>query len=207
MFEMRAVKRALISLLAVVPAMLFQVPGQVKTQQRVTPAADSPTTHKTDWSPMALGEPLTARPEFGFTTTGRPMMSCPDNIPLTEELAMRELREILRLRKSGVHFDYYMMDAFWFDPDGGYRTWRKPNWPDGPDQVDRRLPEAAGIKPGLWFSTSTLVKINAAPQWRASVIPQGGRDVVRRWAFLADFMSVLQFWYDRGVRAFKFDLT
>ncbi len=26
-----------------------------------------------------------------------------------------------------------MMDAFWFAPDGGYRVWRKPNWPNGPD--------------------------------------------------------------------------
>jgi hypothetical protein len=28
---------------------------------------------------------------------------------------MRELDEILRLREFGVHFDYYMMDAFWYD--------------------------------------------------------------------------------------------
>jgi hypothetical protein len=28
---------------------------------------------------------------------------------------MKELEEMLRLRKSGVRFDYYMMDAFWFD--------------------------------------------------------------------------------------------
>ncbi len=26
-----------------------------------------------------------------------------------------------------------MMDAFWFASDGGYRVWRKPNWPNGPD--------------------------------------------------------------------------
>jgi hypothetical protein len=57
-----------------------------------------------------------------------------DRIPLTEELAMRELSEIVRLKKLGVHFDYYMMDAFWFDPDGAYRSWRKPNWPNGPDR-------------------------------------------------------------------------
>src|SRR5512142_2512806 len=44
-----------------------------------------------------------------------------DNIALTEELAMKELGEILRLRRAGVHFDAYMMDAFWFAPDGAYR--------------------------------------------------------------------------------------
>src|SRR5690348_11867943 len=55
-----------------------------------------------------------------------------DEAPLTEALAMRELREMLRLRHAGVGFDYYVMDAFWYDPDGGYRSWRKPSWPDGP---------------------------------------------------------------------------
>src|ERR1043166_9597414 len=44
-----------------------------------------------------------------------------DEVPLNEALAMRELAEILRLRKAGVRFDYYMMDAFWYDPEGGYR--------------------------------------------------------------------------------------
>ena len=57
-----------------------------------------------------------------------------DEVPLNEALAMRELDEILRLGKAGVHFDYYMMDAFWYDPDGGYRTWRRSDWPDGPDR-------------------------------------------------------------------------
>src|SRR5450756_656337 len=57
-----------------------------------------------------------------------------DNIELTETLAMRQLGELLRLRKSGVRFDYYLMDAFWYARDGGYRTWRKPHWPNGPDR-------------------------------------------------------------------------
>jgi hypothetical protein len=35
-----------------------------------------------------------------------------DNIPLTQELAMRELDNVIRLRKLGARFDYYMMDAF-----------------------------------------------------------------------------------------------
>src|SRR5262245_57672838 len=47
-----------------------------------------------------------------------------DRIPLTEELAMRELKQVERLRKFGAHFDYYVMDAFWFAPDGAYREWR-----------------------------------------------------------------------------------
>src|SRR5262245_57804817 len=30
-----------------------------------------------------------------------------DRIPLTEDLAMKELGEIVRLQKTGVHFDFY----------------------------------------------------------------------------------------------------
>jgi hypothetical protein len=71
-----------------------------------------------------------------------------DNVPLTEALAMRELDELLRLKRAGVRFDYYTMDAFWFAPDGGYRTWRTPNWPNGPDAWIKKCRDN-GILPGL----------------------------------------------------------
>src|SRR5271154_4499462 len=57
-----------------------------------------------------------------------------DNIPLTEELAMRELNELIRLKNKGLHVDYYVMDAFWFDKTGGYRTWHKQHWPNCADK-------------------------------------------------------------------------
>jgi hypothetical protein len=129
-----------------------------------------------------------------------------DNIPLTETLAMRELEELLRLKKAGVRFDYYMMDAFWFAPDGGYRTWRKPNWPDGPDAWIKKCREN-GVLPGMWFSTNTLVKIQAAPAWKDSLNKDGDAMSFSEGGFLPDFMDVLQFWYDRGIRMFKFDFV
>jgi len=129
-----------------------------------------------------------------------------DNIPLTQELAMRELDNVLRLKKLGVRFDYYMMDAFWFDPDGAYRTWRKPNWPKGPDEWIRKCQEN-GIRPGLWFSSNTLVHINAAPAWRDSLAKNGWQMSFFEGGFLPDFMDVLQYWYDRGIRMFKFDFV
>ena len=129
-----------------------------------------------------------------------------DNIPLTEKLAMRELDELLRLKRMGVRFDYYMMDAFWFAPDGAYRTWRKPNWPNGPDAWIRKCREN-GVLPGLWFSTNTLVKIQAAPAWKDSLNANGGAMSFFEGGFLPDFMNVLQFWYDRGIRMFKFDFV
>src|ERR1700743_3692535 len=49
-----------------------------------------------------------------------------DNKPQTEELAMRELNELIRLKKQGAQFNYYVRDAFWFDLWGGYRTTDRP---------------------------------------------------------------------------------
>jgi hypothetical protein len=129
-----------------------------------------------------------------------------DNVPLTEALSMNELDNMLRLRKSGVRFDYYAMDAFWFDPDGAYRTWKKPNWPDGPENWIKRCQEN-GLRPGLWFSTNTLVHINAAPQWRNSLNKNGSAMSMFEGGFLPDFMNTLQYWHDHGIRMYLFDFA
>lgn len=159
-----------------------------------------------DSSPSSgLGKPLLRDPIWVYNNWSS-YDELSDNIPLTEDLAMRELDEIIRLKRVGVHFDYYMMDAFWFDPDGAYRTWRKPNWPNGPDAWINKCREN-GIKPGLWFSTNTLVKINAAPQWQDSLNAKKGSMSFYDGGFLPDFMQALQYWYDRGIRMFKFDFV
>ncbi len=129
-----------------------------------------------------------------------------DNVPLTQALAMKELQQLLELRKAGVRFDYYVMDAFWFDPDGGYRTWKKPNWPNGPDLWIKTC-LANGIRPGLWFGTNALVHLNPAPQWRSSLNRQGTAMSMFEGGFLPDFMNVLQYWYDQGIRYFMFDFA
>lgn len=129
-----------------------------------------------------------------------------DNVPLTEASTMLELDQLLRLRQAGARFDYYAMDAFWFAPDGAYRTWRKPNFPNGPDLWLKRCQDN-GIRPGLWFSTNTLVHLNAAPAWRDSLNKQGTAMSMFEGGFLPDFVSVMQFWYDRGVRMFLFDFA
>ena len=158
-----------------------------------------------EWNPHRLGEPLLRDPIWVYNDWSA-YDELSDRIPLTEELAMRELAQIVRLQKFGVHFDYYMMDAFWFDPDGAYRQWRKPNWPDGPDHWIAEC-RRNGILPGLWFSTNTLVKINAAPQWQDSLNKNKGSMSFYEGGFLPDFMTVLQYWYDRGIRMFKFDFV
>ena len=129
-----------------------------------------------------------------------------DNVPLTEELSLKELSNVIRLRRDGVRFDYYVMDAFWFDPDTGYRTWKKPNWPDGPDRWIKMC-RKNGIKPGLWFSTNMLVHLKAVPKWHDSLNKDGTEMSMFEGGFLPDFMDVLQFWYDRGIRMFLFDFA
>jgi len=157
------------------------------------------------WDPTHLGASLPRDPLWVYNNWSS-YDELSDRIPLTEELAMRELAQIVRMRQLGVHFDYYMMDAFWFDPDGAYRDWRKPNWPDGPDRWIAQC-RRNGIRPGLWFSTNTLVKINAARQWKDSLNQNQGAMSFYEGGFLPDFMNVLQHWYDHGIRMFKFDFV
>src|ERR1700761_130235 len=78
-----------------------------------------------------------------------------DKVVQTEALAMRELGEIVRLKQSGVRIDYYVMDAFWFDKNGGYRVWHKEHWPQGPSKWLAAC-KAHGIRPGMWFSTNLI---------------------------------------------------
>ena len=119
---------------------------------------------------------------------------------------MQELDNVLRLKKLGAHFDYYVMDAFWFDPNGAYLNWKKPNWPNGPDAWIKKCQEN-NIRPGLWFSTNTLVKIKAAPQWRDSLNQKGTEMSMFEGGFLPDFMDTLQYWYNHGIRMFVFDFA
>lgn len=136
-----------------------------------------------------------------------------DDIELTEELAMRQLDELARLRRLGVKLDYYLMDAFWYAPDGAYRTWRKPHWPNGPDRWIAAC-QKIGVKPGLWFATNAIgkdAKLELARQWRSSLGKSSTNNLqylsLSEGGFLSDFMDVLQFWHDRGIRMFKLDFA
>jgi hypothetical protein len=132
-----------------------------------------------------------------------------DNVVLTEELAMRELQEILRLRANGVRIEYYLMDAFWYAPEAGYRTWRQPHWPHGPERWLRSCLEN-GLKPGLWVATNAATQHSqlVPPRaWKDSLDPNRSALCLFEGGFLADFMEALQYWYDRGVRMFKFDFA
>ncbi len=194
-----AVRRGHVVLLFILP--LCGVLALALQNPAVSNAALPPQNRISD----QLGAPLARDPIFVYNNWSA-YDELSDNIPLTEHLALKELDEVLRLRRFGVRFDYYMMDAFWFDPDGGYRTWRKPNWPDGPDAWIKKCRDN-GILPGLWFGTNALVKINPAPAWQDSLTEKKGSMSFSEGGFLPDFMGSLQYWYDHGIRMFKFDFA
>ena len=134
-----------------------------------------------------------------------------DNAPLTEELAMRELNEVIRLKKNGVQFDYYMMDAFWFDKMGGYRVWHKEHWPNGPDRWLNACKEN-NIKPGMWFSTNLIATrsgrfLEVIPEWKDSLATDPNIMCLFSGGYLNHLGQTLQLWYNKGVRAFKFDFA
>jgi hypothetical protein len=134
-----------------------------------------------------------------------------DNKPQTEELAMRELNETVRLKTQGVEIDYYVMDAFWFSKEGGYRTWLKQHWPNGPDKWLAEC-KKNNIKPGMWFSTN-LVKmggkqvLDIIPQWQSSLGTDPNILCLFDGGYLKHLSETLQLWYNKGVRLFKFDFA
>lgn len=132
-----------------------------------------------------------------------------DDIPLTEELAMRQLDELLQLRELGVRFDYYLMDAFWYEPGSAFREWRKPHWPKGPDRWLKKCLDH-DVKPGLWFPTNTFAQskcLPAHPRWKSSLVRGDDAASLFEGPFLGDWMTAMQEWYDRGVRMFKLDFA
>ena len=131
-----------------------------------------------------------------------------DNIPLTEALAMRELDELVRLKQSGVQVDYYVMDAFWFEKNGGYRVWKKDRWPNGPDKWLNACLEN-NIKPGMWFSTNCLItnSLDFVPEWKDSLASNKSSLCLFRGGYLKHLSETLQMWADKGVKVFKFDFA
>jgi hypothetical protein len=133
-----------------------------------------------------------------------------DNVPLTEELALRQLDELIRLRRLGLKLDYYIMDCFWYDPEEGYRSFRKRDWPNGPDRWLERCREE-GIKPGLWVASNNQCRFKVPEKWRDSTQANAGGEWQGQCCFyggfLADFVEILDCWYQRGIRAFKFDFA
>jgi len=136
-----------------------------------------------------------------------------DNVRLTEKIALEQFDELVRLRDQGVHFDYYLMDCFWFAKDGGYRKWRKPDWPNhGPKKFLEKCKEY-NVKPGIWVSTNFLVAgeeywfLDVIPEWKDSLATHGRSFCLFDGGYLAHFMHSLQLLVDQGFKMIKFDFA
>lgn len=82
-----------------------------------------------------------------------------DGLELDEGMALRILGDLRGAKeKTGLVYDYYLMDAFWYAPDS-YDRFKETHWPDGPDRFLREL-DGMGMKFGLWFDMN-LQKILA----------------------------------------------
>lgn len=134
-----------------------------------------------------------------------------DNIPLTEELAMKELTELLRWKSNKVSVDYYIIDAFWFDKQGGYRVWDKQHWPNGPDKWLNTCREN-NIRTGLWFAVNLIASggtpfLDVIPEWKDSLAADGTTMCLFEGGYLAHLAETLQMWTDKGVKSFMFDFA
>jgi len=136
-----------------------------------------------------------------------------DNIRITEELIMKELDAIIRLKKQGVQLDYYTLDANWFDKDGGFREFRKVDWPNGPDRFFKACKDN-NIIPGLWLSTN--ISGFGEGQWMDKKPKEWENSFCGKYnqfyslhtgGYLNHLIESMQMWYDKGVRMFKFDFA
>ncbi len=136
-----------------------------------------------------------------------------DAVPLDQDLAMHQFDHLLRLRRAGVRIDAYVMDCFWYDPDGAYRTWRRPHWRDDGETWLKACRDH-GVLPGLWFGCNRVgsqwIGLHRHPRWTGSIDPTldaaaKGNCCLFEGPFLADLMEVFDHWYQRGIRIFKLD--
>lgn len=184
----------LVNLFLILIVLNFAAYGQIETNENYHSGITSGLDH-----PIAVYNNWSAYDELS------------DNIPLTEELAMLELNELIRLKSKGVRIDYYVMDAFWFDRDGGYRTWNKKNWRNGPSKWLEAC-KKADIQPGLWFSTNLIVAggsqmLNVIPEWNGSLSTDRSTLSLFEGEYLNHLMETLQQYVNMGFKMFKFDFA
>ncbi len=79
-----------------------------------------------------------------------------DDVILTQEMTLDNIKRLKDLRKrSGVRFDYYLMDAFWFENGKPYIDFKGKTFPDGVQPVLDALKDA-DMKYGLWFDINCI---------------------------------------------------
>ena len=79
-----------------------------------------------------------------------------DSVYLTEELTLANIQNVVNFgKKSGVRFDYYLMDAFWFEENDPYIKFKASTFPNGSTKVVKSINDC-GMKFGLWFDINFI---------------------------------------------------
>ena len=95
-----------------------------------------------------------------------------DTVPLTAALCHEELNCLERWQhEAGLYFDYFVVDCLWFDPELGFKYFRKDRFPDGFEPIRDRICKL-GMTPGLWYSVNGLRL--EVPEWAESRDANGG---------------------------------
>lgn len=146
------------------------------------------------------------KPPFSIYSTWGLQDELGDRVELSEELARHALKHILRWRDEfGIATDFFHLDCFWFDPDKGYRDFKKPHWPNGFEPLRDDI-LAAGMRPGLWYSVNGWWL--KPPQWQASLSADGTRYSLADGPYGDDFHASLLHAAEKWqVRLFKFDFA
>jgi hypothetical protein len=124
---------------------------------------------------------------------------------MTEKMCLTALKTLRRWKEQfGVAYDYFVLDAFWFDMTKPYDTFKKPNWPNGFDRVlDEAM--ALGMKPGLWYSANSHK--HKVPAWKAS-LDDGEAHSLSRWPYAGLLEKIWRHAIEKwGVRLFKLDFA
>jgi hypothetical protein len=129
-----------------------------------------------------------------------------DNIELDERMTLEVLDRLEYWKEKGITLDYYLFDAFWFDPNGDYKQFKKTHWPNGFEKVREKI-ESLGMKPGLWFDVNgfTSPKNEA---WKESLSIDGRSYCLFDGPYASGFYEALIHAYKEwGIRMFKLDFA
>ena len=75
---------------------------------------------------------------------------------LTETMTLENIERLKAfMDQTGTRFDYYLMDAFWFERGKPYTDFKSETFPNGPAPVIKALGEA-GMKYGLWVDVNGI---------------------------------------------------
>ncbi|MFW5815100.1 MAG: hypothetical protein ACOCWX_06585 [Spirochaetota bacterium] len=147
---------------------------------------------------------MAARPHSVYSTWGL-HDELGDQVRLTEALVGKALDDLDRWRARGVVQDFFHIDCFWFDPEGGYLRFHPETWPNGFEPTLKRILDA-GMTPGLWYSTNGLHMQTAS--WAES-LAEGGRHYSLAEGPYADRFEEALLYAAREwkVRLYKFDFA